>query len=146
MKFLYKIQKFMYGRYAKCDELYKFLFLIYIFLLIIDLFVNSIILIYLQLILFYLLIYRFLSKNIYKRTIENKKFIKIKNEFIKPFINFRRNISDKNHVYKKCSNCKTTLKLPVPFTRGIKHAKCPECGKKIQILVLKKVKVEIIKN
>ena len=60
--------------------------------------------------------------------------------------NLKRNIKDKDHIYKKCSKCKTTLKLPVPYERGIKHTKCPKCKKRISFLVLKKQKIEIIKN
>ena len=40
----------------------------------------------------------------------------------------KRNMNDKDHIYKKCSKCKTTLKLPIPYERGIKHTKCPKCN------------------
>jgi len=146
MKFINKIQKFMYGRYARCDELYKFLFLLYFILLIIDLFVNSIVFKVLELGVVLYLFFRIFSKNIYKRSAENQKFIKIKNKLLKPFSNIRRNFKDKNHVYKKCPKCKTVLKLPVPSERGIKHAKCPKCGKRLTFLTLKKQKIEIIRN
>ena len=39
MKFINKLQKFMYGRYG-IDELYKFLFYFYILLLILNLFIK----------------------------------------------------------------------------------------------------------
>lgn len=146
MKFINKFQKFIYGRYARPDELYKFLFLLYFILLIIDLFVNNIVLMILELVIVFILFYRIFSKNIYKRSAENQRFIKFKNKLLKPFSNIKRNIKDKDHVYKKCPKCKTILKLPVPSERGIKHAKCPNCKKRVTLFTLKKLKIEIIKN
>ncbi len=58
----------------------------------------------------------------------------------------KRNILDKDHIYKKCPKCKTTLKLPIPYERGIKHTNCPKCKKRLTLFVLKKQKIEIIKN
>lgn len=144
MKFIEKLQKFMYGRYARIDELYKVLLWLYIILLIIDLFLNSNILLVLKLVVAIVLLYRFFSKNIYKRNSENQKYIRFKNKLLKPFSNIKRNIKDKDHVYKKCSKCKTVLKLPVPTERGIKHAKCPKCKKRVTLFTLKKLKVEVI--
>lgn len=144
MKFIEKIQKFMYGRYARIDELYKALLWLYIILLVIDLFLHSKILLIVKFIVATVLIYRFFSKNIYKRNNENQKYIKFRNKLLKPFSNIKRNIKDKDHVYKKCSKCKTILKLPVPTERGIKHAKCPKCKKRVTLFTLKKLKVEVI--
>lgn len=146
MKFINKVQKFMRGRYARPDELYKFLFWLYFILLISDLFVNNIVLMVLELVIIFYLFFRMFSKNIYKRSAENQKFIGVKNKLLKPFSNIIRNIRDKDHVYKKCSKCKTVLKLPVPNERGIKHAKCPKCKKSVTLFTLKKLKIEIIKN
>ena len=144
MKFIEKIQKFMYGRYARIDELYKALLWLYIILLVVDLFLHSKILLIVKFIVATVLIYRFFSKNIYKRNNENQKYIKFRNKLLKPFSNIKRNIKDKDHVYKKCSKCKTILKLPVPTERGIKHAKCPKCKKRVTLFTLKKLKVEVI--
>lgn len=146
MKFINKIQKFMYGRYARSDELYKFLFWLYIFLFIIDLFINSNILLIIQLSILFIIIFRFFSKNIYKRNKENQKFINLKKNITKPFINIKRNINDKDHIYKKCHKCKTVLKLPIPSERGIKIAKCPHCKNRVKVLALKKLKIEVIKK
>ena len=146
MRLINKIQRFMYGRYG-IDELYRFLFKIYIGLLIIGLFINNRILLYIELILLIFMIYRVLSKNIYKRQQENRLFLKLKSKSLKPFNNLKRNIRDRDYyVYKKCRHCKTTLKLPLPSARGIKHAKCSECKKRITMLILRKQKVEIIRD
>jgi len=145
MKWQNKLIKFMQGRYG-VDELYKFLFILYIISFIINIFLNSLILEIIGLIIVIFTFYRVFSKNIYKRTKENKEYLKLKKQIIKPFQNLKRNIKDKDHIYKKCSKCKTTLKLPIPYERGIKHTTCPKCKNKMTFLVLKKEKIEIIKN
>ena len=145
MKFINKLQKFMYGRYG-VDELYSFLFKLYIILIIIDLFINSKILLLLELLIIFIMTYRMLSKNCYQRRKENKVFLELKKEITKPFKNIKRNITDKDNIYKRCSKCKKTLKLPIPYERGIKHTTCPNCKKKITFFTLKKQKIEIIKN
>lgn len=145
MKLINKIQRFMIGRYG-ADELYHFLLKSYIFLIIINLFVNSKILTLLELMIIVFMFYRLFSKNCYQRRKENKKFLEIKGSILVPFQSIKRNIKDKDNVYKKCHHCKTTLRLPVPMKRGVKHAKCPNCKKRITIFTLKKQKIEIIKK
>jgi len=149
---LEKIQKFMYGRYGP-DELYHFLFKLYIIFLIIDLFIKSDILVFLELLVVIVMFYRFFSKKIYRRSDENKLFLKIKSRVLKPFRNFKKNfdrkiknIKDENYIYKKCHKCGTVLRLPVPDKYGIRHVKCPKCKKRLTILCLKKEKIEVIKN
>ena len=145
MKFLNKLQQFMYGRYG-FDDLGKFLFKIYFILLIINILVKSYVLTIIEFIIVVIVLYRFISKDIYKRSNENVKFRKIKKKLLKPFLNIKRNFKDKDHVYKKCHYCKTTLKLPLPNKRGIKKVKCTNCKKRNKFLILKKVKVELIRD
>ena len=145
MKFINKIQKYMYGRYG-VDELYRFLFGLYILTFIINIFLNNIILEIIGLVIVLFTFYRVFSKKIYQRSKENREYLKLKNNLSKPFINIKRNIKDKDHIYKKCHKCKKTLKLPIPYERGIKHTTCPKCKNKMTFLVLKKEKVEIIRK
>jgi len=145
MKWQNKIIKFMQGRYGP-DDLYKFLFGLYIITCVINIFLKNQILDIIGLIIVFITFYRVFSKNIYKRNKENREYLKFKNKIIKPLKNIKRNIKDKEHIYKKCSKCKTTLKLPIPYDRGIKHTKCPKCKKRLTFLVLKRQKIEIIKN
>jgi len=145
MKFIDKLRKFMIGRYGP-DELYTFLFRLYLVLFLIDIFINSKILTILELIIVVIMFYRFLSKNIYCRQKENREYLKLKKKVLKPFGNLKRNFKDRDYyVYKKCSNCRTTLKLPLPKKRGIQHVKCPKCKKKIKFLCFREEKVEVIK-
>ena len=142
MKWLYKIQRFMIGRYG-IDELYKFLFNVYLILFFPNIFLRNSIITKIEFIILFIAIYRVLSKNIKQRRKENKLFLKVKKNVIKPFLNIKRNLQDKEHIYKKCS-CGTTLKLPLPKKYGIKHAKCPDCKKRVAFLALKKEKIIII--
>ena len=146
MKFIDKLQKFMIGRYGP-DELYHFLFKLYIILLIINVFfVKSIILEYIELFIVLFIFYRFFSKKIYKRRKENQFYLKSRNKILKPFKNIKKNIKDKNYIYKKCNKCKTFIRLPIPKSYGIKHTKCPKCKKRLTVLCLKKEKIEVIKK
>lgn len=145
MKLLMKIQKFMYGRYARIDDLNKLIFTIYIFSFTANIFMHNYIMSIIEIVLFLLLLFRFLSKNIYARSNANTKYIKFKKKLFKPFENIKRNKQDKDHVYKKCHHCHKTLKLPIPYERGIKHVKCTHCHKRNTFIITKKVKIEIIK-
>ena len=145
MKFIQKLQNFMYGRYG-LDDLGNFLFKVYLILFILNLFLKLYVLTIIEFVLVVVILYRFISKDIYKRSRENVLFRKIKKKLFKPFSNIKRNINDKDHVYKKCHYCKTTLKLPLPNKRGIKKVKCTNCKKRNKFLILKKMKIELIKN
>ncbi|MBR3162254.1 MAG: hypothetical protein IKF19_05950 [Bacilli bacterium] len=144
-KYIYKLYRFMYGRYG-IDELYKFCLYFYILLFIISIFIKSKILTIIELLLLIIIIYRSMSRDISKRKKENKIYIDIKKKILKPFKNINRNIKDKEHIYIKCTKCKKILRLPIPNKRGLKHVKCPKCGKKITFFTLKEVKIEIIKK
>lgn len=142
----------MYGRYGP-DDLYHFLFKLYFVLLIINLFLKISILGYIEILIVVFMFYRFFSKNIYKRSDENRLFLKCKKRIIKPFNriakrfgNIIKNIRDKSYIYKKCRKCGTVLRLPLPNKCGIKKVKCPNCKRKFKVLCLKKEKIEVIKK
>lgn len=134
------------------DELNRFLIIIDLILIIVSLFIKSFPLDLLKFLFLILVIFRLTSKNKAQRSKENKTYLKIIKTLTKPFTNIIRNFKDrKTHVYKKCHKCKTTLKLPLPKTRGINHAKCPECGNRVTLFTLRKkepekIKVEVIKK
>ena len=146
MKFINKLRKFMIGRYG-IDDLYNFLFRLYLVLFLMDIFINSRVLIIIELIVVVIMFYRVLSKNIYTRQKENRTYLKLKKEVLKPINNIKRNFKDRDYyVYKKCHKCKTTLKLPLPKKRGIQHVKCPKCKNKIKFISIRQEKVEVIKK
>ena len=107
----------MRGRYGM-DDLNNFLLIVYIGIFLIEIFINNKWTNIIEILIIVIIFCRFLSKNIYQRNKENQKYLEIKNDMIRPFKNWRRNFKDKGHVYKKCSKCQTTLKLPLPRKRG----------------------------
>ena len=134
------------------DELNRFLIIIDIILIIVSIFIKAFLLDLFKFIFLGLIIFRIASKNKIQRQKENKIYLKIVNTLTKPFKNIVRNFKDrKTYVYKKCSKCKTTLKLPLPNKRGINHTKCPECDNRVTLFTLRKkqeekIKVEVIKK
>lgn len=145
MKWIDKLYRFMYGRYGM-DELYRFLLYLYIILVCISLFLKVPHLFFLELLVFLFMFYRVFSKDIKRRKKENKIYLDIRNKIVKPFQNMKRNWKDRNDfIYKKCHHCKTTLRLPLPSERGIKHVTCPKCKKSLRVLCLRKEKIEILK-
>lgn len=135
MNFIYKFRNFMNGRYGT-DELNSFIFKIYVLLLIINIFIKSNIIFYIELFLLLIILLRYFSKNIYRRGRENRAFLNIKNKLI-----FK---DDK--IYRRCHKCKIKLKLPLPSKIGIKKVKCPECGHRNKFIILRREKIDIIRN
>lgn len=143
--FINKLTKFMYGRYG-IDELYYFLLIICLIIIILNIFIKSSILTIIEFIIFSVAIYRYLSKNKYKRNKENKKYLYIKDKILNYFNYQRRKYNDRNtHMYKKCPKCKQKIRLPLK--KGKHTVKCPNCSHKFEVKCSKdeKVKVEIIK-
>ena len=129
------------------DELNRFLLIMWLITFIISFFVKSFFTDLLPILFLVLVIFRLASKNKTRRYKENKTFLKIIKIITRPFTNIIRNFKDrKTFVYKKCHKCKTTLKLPLPNKRGINHAKCPNCGNRVTLFTLRKMKVEVIKR
>lgn len=146
MKLLLKIQKFMQGRYGP-DELYKFLLYLYLILFIINIFLKSSILDVIELLIVITMFYRFFSKKMYTRQIENQKYLRLKKHINNTIQNIKRNYHNREYnIYKKCPKCKTTLKLPLPNKRGIQHVKCPKCKNRFKFITLRQQKIEIIKK
>lgn len=139
------LNNILYGRNG-IDELGLFSIWVYIVISLINLFTNSFIGDFSALLLVALILFRMLSKNFTARQKENNVFKKITNFIFKPFENLKRNIKDKEHVYKKCSKCKTVLKLPLPSKKGFQKAKCPKCKKSLTLFTFKQEKIELITN
>ena len=139
------LNNILYGRNG-IDELGLFTIWVYIVISLINLFTNSFIGDFSALLLVTLILFRMLSKNFTARQKENNIFKKITNFIFKPFENLKRNIKDKEHVYKKCSKCKTVLKLPLPSKKGFQKAKCPKCKKSLTLFTFKQEKIELITN
>jgi hypothetical protein len=81
-----------------------------------------------EFLLFALFIFRFLSKNIYKRRAENEKFGKLIAPLEKFFKLKIKQAKDKDNKYFKCPKCSANLR--VPKNRGNITVTCPVCKNK----------------
>lgn len=128
------------------DNLNRFLLVLLLITFIISIFVDTLIADLIPLLILVIFAYRLISKDKYKRDKENKKYLSIKKTILKPFTVLIKNLKDHNSIYRRCHKCKTILKLPLPYDRGIQHAICPNCGKRITFITFRKVKIEVIKK
>lgn len=116
---------FMNGRNG-LDAFNKFLLIIGIVIDLISMFGGLFFLILSDVFFFYIL-YRALSKNITKRSMENQSYLIIKNWLSHLWKASRSNARDKEHRYFVCPQCHQIVRVP----RG--HGKiditCPTCGK-----------------
>lgn len=117
-----KFYRFMMGRYGN-DAFNMFLLFVYVLFSLISR-RNSIVS-YLGFGFFIYALYRFMSKNIYKRRQENEMFLNLTKPF-KPYITvLKRNIQDKQRKYFVCPTCKQVIR--VPRHRGKIVISCPSC-------------------
>lgn len=121
------LKKFMYGRYGGDNLSRGLLILSFILLILSNILPKSLwFLTIISYIPALICVFRIFSRNIYKRQIENYKYLKIRNKVIAFFKRKSNRLKDlKTHKYFKCSNCNQILRVP----RG--HGKisitCPKC-------------------
>ena len=129
-----KFARFMYGRYG-LDQMGRFMTNALMVMLVVSLVISMIFghsfisqfLYYLSLILLIWSYFRMFSKNIYKRQMENAKFLELQKKYggtlTKKWAHLKQR---KTHVFFKCPSCK--LKMRTPKGQGEKHVTCPKCG------------------
>lgn len=124
--FFSKFQQFMMGRNG-LDRFCYFLFAVYALLVVVNIFVHSLILYIIELIIAAYIIFRVLSKSIYKRQKENGIYMKAETAVKNFFIRQKNRIRDmKTHSYVKCKSCKAQLR--VKRLKGKHTVRCPKCG------------------
>ena len=129
--FKYKLMNFMQGRYG-VDDLYKFLIISFIVIWLLNTILKSSFLYYLGLIIAVFSIYRMFSRNIFKRQKENMKYLQIKEKVKNKYKLLKRKWNDRNtHIYRKCPNCKSELRLPKK--KGKHVCMCPRCKKDFEV-------------
>lgn len=128
-----RIANFMAGRYGT-DRFYYFLLAVYFILVAVNLFFNSFIISLAETALFIYTFYRVMSKNIYKRQMENERYIKA-TEKPKRFLNLQKcKFRDrKTHVYRKCNHCNNNLRLPKE--KGKHTVVCPCCKNRFEVRI-----------
>lgn len=125
--------RFMYGRYG-VDKLYYALFGLLLALMILNLFLRSIIVQVIMWLVIILMLFRMMSRNANKRRRENEKFLKIWNPIKGWFVRAFTRIKDfRKKVYRKCPNCKASIRLP--YMRGDHTVECPRCHKNFNVKV-----------
>lgn len=126
-----RLQRFMYGRYGGNDQLSMFLFGLYLVLVVLNMFLRrtaaGVVLQMLGLLVVIFYFYRCLSKNIYKRSAENQKFLKLWNPVKNYFKFLKMSFDERNGVKKlyRCPKCHQTIR--VPKGRGKIAITCPKC-------------------
>lgn len=134
MSFRDKISRFMYGRYGN-DKLNIALVVLFFVIWFINLFVNSLYLYLLALAVVLWQLYRTMSKSTLKRQKENAFFMRYWSRVSSFFkYQFRRIKEIKTNRYRKCPQCKSTLRLP---RKSGKHTvNCPKCKSSFSVRIL----------
>jgi hypothetical protein len=128
-----KLTRLMIGRYG-IDQLYYALLGVWFVLLIANTFIRSGIISILMGAVLAGMIFRTLSRNIYKRRQENDKFMKMWNRIkAEGSLTMRRIREIKTHRFRKCPHCKRVLRLP--RRKGKHTVKCPCCHHEFELCI-----------
>ena len=124
-RFSESMRRFMYGRYG-VDQLNIFLLVAAVALNVIAMILSRLgavcrvigmLLSLLSYGVLFLYLFRFLSRNLEKRILENRRYLTWKSKIL-----------DRQNRYYRCPNCKQTVR--VPKGRGKICIKCPKCSEK----------------
>lgn len=129
-----KFAIFMQGRYGM-DTLNNFLVAVFFVLWIINIFVfntiASLVIDLLELAVIIFMFFRMLSRNINKRSLENRKFTPLYNSLKNWFsLTIRKFKERKDFRYLKCPVCKAQLR--VKNKKGKHTVRCPRCGSEFE--------------
>lgn len=132
--FLQKISLFMQGRYGT-DKLNNCLMVLLFLIWISNLFVRNrlatLILFLVQSGVLALILFRSLSRNITKRSLENRKFLTIYDPVKNWFqLTWKKLRDHKDYRYLKCPVCKAQLR--VKNKKGTHTVHCPRCGSEFE--------------
>ena len=126
-----RVAAFFRGRYG-LDSFGYFLFIVYAVLCIFNAFFGFVSVQLITLILAVYSIWRMMSRNFWKRSRENQKYVSAKMTVrteAKLFIDRIKFI--KTARFRKCKHCKAIIKLP--NKRGKHTVKCPKCGQRFDV-------------
>lgn len=134
-----KLRRFMYGRYGY-DQFSRFLFLFSIVF-----WALSIIFRYtplrgayfvfwiLNTLIYAFALFRIFSKNIYRRTVENEKYLRIRGKIFPKWLKFKNERLNRDYVFKACPYCAAKLRLR--RKKGKHNTRCPRCGTEFTIRI-----------
>ncbi|MDY4712071.1 MJ0042-type zinc finger domain-containing protein [Ruminococcus sp. YE282] len=132
--FLQKITIFMQGRYGT-DTLNNCLTVLFFIIWFVKIFIFNrlarLIILAFQIALLALILFRALSRNITKRSAENRKFVPVYNA-VKNWcqLTWKKFKDRKEYRYLKCPVCKAQLR--VKNQKGVHTVRCPRCGSEFE--------------
>ncbi|MDY3248836.1 MAG: hypothetical protein SOX32_00645 [Candidatus Choladocola sp.] len=120
-----RFMDFMSGRYG-ADQLSKFLLGVCLVCLILNMVTRQPVVYVLALVILGICYFRMFSRNTYKRSEENRKYLEMTARVRNYFARIRRRIADSKdyHIYK-CPSCKQ--KIRIPRGKGKICITCPKC-------------------
>ena len=118
-------RQFMNGRYGG-DQLGRFLSFVALILLVINIFTHTFVLLIIAGILIGINFYRMFSRDTYRRSEENAKFLNWDDNLKRKFTSAKNQAGDRDHAYFRCPRCKKRLR--VPRGKGTISIHCPQCG------------------
>ena len=122
-----RFARFMYGRYGN-DQLNRFLTVVSLILLVLSLISYLWMLWFVALGLMIWSSFRCYSRHIYKRRLENERFLKLTRPIKDGWRLHKNKRRDrKTHRYFKCKHCRAVLR--VPKGKGKIDVTCPRCQK-----------------
>lgn len=120
-----KLYRFMMGRYGN-DQFNRFLMILALVFFVISLFgIRGFNLLGLLCIIY--AYFRMLSRNTYKRSLENSKYLQYEYNVKRWFSGIKWNLQQRktHHIYR-CPSCKQ--KIRIPRGKGRIEIRCPKCG------------------
>lgn len=132
-KFKNWLVRFFSGRYGT-DSFGCFLLILYAVLCVFNAIFHFFVIQVITLLIAFYYLWRVLSRNHYKRSLENRRFLRVwqpvKTE-VKLF--FDRIRYSKTSRFRKCKHCKAILKLP--NKKGKHSVRCPKCSKLFDVKI-----------
>lgn len=128
-----RLYSFMIGRNGG-DALSRALLILYLALFVANLFARSWVLTLIEYAIAAYALFRMLSRNLSARRRENAWYLRLENG-VKGFFKLQRSKwrDRKTHVYRKCPDCKKTLRLP--RQKGEHTVKCPCCQHRFEVKI-----------
>lgn len=129
-----KISNFMYGRNG-FDKFNVFLLVIYFAVGFVNTFLRNIYVYVFIWLLFFYIVFRVLSKNIYKRSAENRKYLSVSKSVSSFFkLIFMKVKFIKTYRFRRCKNCKAIMRLPIK--KGKHTVRCVSCKKEFNVNII----------
>lgn len=129
-----KLSKFFQARYGT-DQLNIALFVCWFVVFVADIFLDFWLFYFIEMFIMIYSLFRCLSKNIYKRQLENAKFMSFYNKVKKYLVQKYNSIRYHNKIlYKNCPKCHAKLRMT--RKHGKHTVKCPVCKNEFQVRIL----------